>query len=407
MLRSKILFIGTMAVLTAAGPAPAGQEKAGKAPPAKKAGKTKFDYLKARKGHVTKLLKKGPSPQEFEPAQPPEGVKEIKYPSGKLELKAWYSVPPGKGKHPAVAFFHAGFAFDKSDWEAAAPLLKAGFVLMTPMLRGENGNPGDFELLHGEVDDARAAIAWLAKQPDVDRSKVYAFGHSSGGGIAALLSLFPDCGAKLTGASGGLYDEGICDAWEEYVRFDPKDPLERRLRVLAPNVAQIKVPHIAYLGKKDIGFKENAEIAEKDAKEAKAPLKVVWLEGDHSTSLGPAMAAFIEEIRGKPAGGGKKAGPLPANIRKASDLTEVDRARLIAAAEEALASWVKENPADSEQISGAKVGAILFEDGSIHVVLVKDSGSKEPEGMHIGYFHVWLDRDFQVIRTQRGPDAVS
>ena len=35
---------------------------------------------------------------------------------------------------------------------------------MAPMLRGENGNPGSFELLWGEIDDASAAIVELASK---------------------------------------------------------------------------------------------------------------------------------------------------------------------------------------------------------------------------------------------------
>jgi dipeptidyl aminopeptidase/acylaminoacyl peptidase len=39
---------------------------------------------------------------------------------------------------------------------------------MTPTLRGENGNPGNFECFYGEVDDVIAAGRYLATLPYVD-----------------------------------------------------------------------------------------------------------------------------------------------------------------------------------------------------------------------------------------------
>ena len=46
-----------------------------------------FNYLRERKKHATKLLKKGPSPQKWSPQERPDGVREVVYTSGKLKLK--------------------------------------------------------------------------------------------------------------------------------------------------------------------------------------------------------------------------------------------------------------------------------------------------------------------------------
>src|SRR5690606_37405015 len=99
----------------------------------------------------------------FHEYTPPPGVSRVAYPSGELELAAWYAVPLGASSGrsaPALVYFHGDFAFGPDDFEAVRPFLEAGYVVMTPTLRGENGNPGDFELLWGEIDDARAAIEW-------------------------------------------------------------------------------------------------------------------------------------------------------------------------------------------------------------------------------------------------------
>lgn len=117
-------------------------------------------------------------------AAPRRAAGSIRYPSGALTLKAWLAEPPADGKrHPAIVYVHGGYSFARDDWEAAAPYAKAGYAVLTPMLRGENGNPGDYEAYYGEVDDAIAAGRYLASLPGVDPDKVFIAGHSIGGVI--------------------------------------------------------------------------------------------------------------------------------------------------------------------------------------------------------------------------------
>jgi hypothetical protein len=42
------------------------------------------------------------------------------------------------------------FGFDEGDGAMSAPYREAGFVIMTPVLRGENGRPDDFSAFHDE-----------------------------------------------------------------------------------------------------------------------------------------------------------------------------------------------------------------------------------------------------------------
>jgi len=44
---------------------------------------------------------------------------------------------------PAVLFVHGGFEMGAADWDMALPYWEAGFVLVLPMLRGENGERRD------------------------------------------------------------------------------------------------------------------------------------------------------------------------------------------------------------------------------------------------------------------------
>jgi hypothetical protein len=56
-------------------------------------------------------------------------------------------------------FLHGGFCFDASDWQVTKAFRDAGFIVMIPVLRGEQGQPGNFTMFHDEVDDVVNAAA--------------------------------------------------------------------------------------------------------------------------------------------------------------------------------------------------------------------------------------------------------
>jgi acetyl esterase/lipase len=267
-------------------------------------------FLARRAEATTKQRIGGPSPGEWAELTTPPGVMAIEYPSkgpqGELKLKAWVAWPFGASEYnrvPAIVYFHGDFAFGADDFEVVRPFLDAGFLVMTPMLRGENGNPGDFELLWGEVDDARAAVEWVATQAAVDRSRIYAFGHSIGGGITAMLTLYPELPLRRTGSCGGIYVPETFGRWArrstdaDLIRFDPDDPNETHLRVLGPNVEWMVHPHVAYIGAQDQSFMPNATAVLERAWALGKPFEIMQVEGDHMASLPPALAAFRELAR--------------------------------------------------------------------------------------------------------------
>jgi len=83
----------------------------------------------------------GPSPQAAEPVAVAADAHEVRYTSGALRLRAWVSNTSGAPK-PAIVYVHGASAFRADHWEATRPLRDAGFVVMTPILRSENGSPG-------------------------------------------------------------------------------------------------------------------------------------------------------------------------------------------------------------------------------------------------------------------------
>jgi hypothetical protein len=263
-------------------------------------------FLARRSAHQTVLTQRGPSPGKFQENKPPPGVLHTTYPSGELQLAAWYAIPLGSSRThsaPALIYFHGDFAFGPDDFEVVRPFVAAGYVVMTPMLRGENGNPGDFELLWGEIDDARAAVEWISNLPMVDRSRIYAFGHSIGGGVAAMLSLYPELPLRATASSGGIYTPQTFSRWasseknNELVRFDPSDRNEIELRVLGPNLPWMIHRHIAYVGDDDPWFVRNAGEVEATAWSLGKPFERMIVPGDHMSSLPVALEAFLQLTR--------------------------------------------------------------------------------------------------------------
>jgi DNA-directed RNA polymerase subunit RPC12/RpoP len=273
----------------AAGAAPSG---GGSASPV--AADSSQPYLQRKAAFQTKLLKQGPAPQDWQPESPPTGVEQVRFSSGALQLKAWVGKPNATGgaKSPAFVFFHGGFAFGGDDFSACDPFRQAGFVVMAPMLRGENGQPGNFELFWHEIDDAKAAVRWVAAQPYVDGDRVYAFGHSVGGGISCLLSLHDDVPLRHCGSSGGLYPEATFVGWSDIVPFDQSNPVERKLRILLGNIKDMQRQHHAYIGDAD-ELRLAVNLAKAEAR-ADSLLTVESIAGDHFTSFKPALRKYLQ-----------------------------------------------------------------------------------------------------------------
>ncbi len=247
-----------------------------------------------RASSPTKLTQHGPSPQPYEDEPLPPDVTQIIYPSGNLQLKACVYRPPGvEEPRPALVYFHGGFAFGVEDLtETCQPFMDAGFVVMGPMLRGENGNPGEFEMFYGEIDDARAACQWLAQQPYVNKDRIYTFGHSIGGGVSAMLSMMDNVPIRHGGSSGGMYDQLTFLGWMDTIPFE-NTPRERSVRLLVGNTQLMQRTHYAYVGIDDDPFDD---VVEKLQKSTTEKLKVETVPGDHFTSFDESIRRYLKVV---------------------------------------------------------------------------------------------------------------
>jgi len=257
------------------------------------------DYPEARSHFQTQLVRQGPAPQPWQREVPPHGVEEVEYVSGTLHLKAWVSVPQRvQRKQPAVLFLHGGFSFAAEDWDQAQPFRSAGYITMTPLLRGENGLPGVYSMFYHEVDDVLAAAEVLADRPDVDGQRLYVAGHSAGGTLALLAAMT----SKRFRAAGSFSGSPDQVAWargqENLVPFNPSDQREFQMRSPLAFPRSFKCPVRLYYGNQEILFARSSQKTAELAGKTGLDVQAVSVTGDHFTAVPEAMRrciAFFQE----------------------------------------------------------------------------------------------------------------
>jgi len=269
----------------------------------------KEDYARVRRSFRTKLIRQGPAPQEWQPYQVPAGVSEIEFKSGKLRLKAWINKPQEAGpKRPAVLFLHGGFAFGPRDWDMAKPYRDAGYVVMVPILRSENGQSGSFSMFYDEVDDVLAAAEFLKKQPSVDPKRMFLAGHSAGGTIALLAALTSKL-FRATAAFDGSPDQQLLfgstgsarRSWiPKEVTFDHKDLSELQVRSPLAYAKSFKCPTRLYYSIEAMSLYQRPSIRTAAvAKERGFDVEAIQIEGSHFSHVPEAMKQSIEFFAGQ------------------------------------------------------------------------------------------------------------
>jgi len=258
------------------------------------------DFARARSAFHTKLLRKAPAPQPSGRVHPPFGVAVIEYQSGQLRLKAWtdrLALEAGR-KLPAVLYLHGGFAFGEDDWEQAQPFRDAGFIVMTPLLRGENGQGGSFTMFYDEVDDALAAAEKLATLPGVDPQRLYLAGHSAGGTLtmlAAMASKRFRAAAALAGSPDQI--SFVRSGWP--APFDESYLQEFRLRSPVAYATSFKCPARLYMGSVELAFHASTRRTAQLARDAGLDVEAVVVPGDHFSSVPEALRQAIMFFKGK------------------------------------------------------------------------------------------------------------
>jgi uncharacterized protein len=126
----------------------------------------------------------------------------LKVVSGKFELPGTLAIPTGGGPFPAVVLVQGSGPEDEDETisenkpfkDLAWGLASRGVIVLRYVKRtkqygaASSANPDTFTVNDETVDDARAAVALLAKQPEVDPKRVYVLGHSLGAMMAPRIA---------------------------------------------------------------------------------------------------------------------------------------------------------------------------------------------------------------------------
>src|SRR5690349_9348719 len=117
-------------------------------------------------------------------------------------LRGWFYRPAGNGPHPTVVIAH-GYSVTHPFiyWRVAEALRAAGYAVLDfdqRYLGASEGEPRQRVDLFAQIDDVRAALAYVRGRPDVDPARVAVYGTSGGGGVGIEVAVTdPELAALL------------------------------------------------------------------------------------------------------------------------------------------------------------------------------------------------------------------
>ena len=255
------------------------------------------DYALARKSFHTHLLRKGPSPEKSTPLGTPAGARRVTYaggPDGSVELIAWLSdYQPSSQSKPAVLFLHGGNATGDGHWALMKTYWEAGFVVLHPSFRGENGQAGNYSGFYDETADALAAARYLEDLPGIDHNRLFIAGHSNGGTLALLAAM----AAKFRAAapiSAGVNSWRYFHRYSDEMPFDGSDPKEFIMRSSVCFGASLKCPTLLLRGTDERPFDADHALLMQRVTAAGTAIDKMLLPGNHN---GVVPGAVLESIR--------------------------------------------------------------------------------------------------------------
>jgi dienelactone hydrolase len=134
-----------------------------------------------------------PAPPE---APPPYRVEEVTINAGDVRLSGTLTVPPGKGRHPAVVLITGSGAHNRDEELfgfkpfriIADHLTRHGIAVLRCDDRGVGGSTGSKSTSTSadHASDMVSAVQFLKKRPDINPRQIGLCGHSEGGLIAPI-----------------------------------------------------------------------------------------------------------------------------------------------------------------------------------------------------------------------------
>ncbi|MDR7143001.1 S9 family peptidase [Rhizobium sp. BE258] len=260
------------------------------------------DYAKVRTHFRTKLLQKGPAPDKYENLVAPADGDQIFYRSGagsELELVAWVSkYKRTRQPKPAVLFLHGGNAMGMGHWNLMKPYMDAGFVVMMPSVRGENGQMGNFSGFYDEVDDVLAAADRMAHLPGVDQNRLFIAGHSIGGTLTMLASMSTHKFRAAAPISGNPDAFRFFNRYPQDIRFDDSNEREFEVRTALCYAESFKCPLRVMHGTEEDHFNDRADLLARRARRAGIRIETDTVAGNHTSALPAEIAQSIHFFQG-------------------------------------------------------------------------------------------------------------
>ena len=251
--------------------------------------------MEFRKIHEPHFIVKAKAPQPYDNTIPP-GALNVIFQSEKKDLRGWLFLPRAEGKRPAILYAHSGYALDKYDAEAIRPFVNAGYVVFVPAWRGENGNPGTFEMCYGEVVDAVNALNWLSNRPEVDATEIYGAGNGVG---ATIIWLLAELSPKMNKAACFGPFASMMRAKDTYSEA-PFNKIPDELKVRSPGefMPDLKCPLLLIYAsgntEDEPRYTQAKDIYEEVKEKVEQPVQIVELAGaDHRKKAVVATSRMI------------------------------------------------------------------------------------------------------------------
>ncbi|MFB6105022.1 MAG: alpha/beta fold hydrolase [Halobacteriaceae archaeon] len=193
----------------------------------------------------------------------------VRYPSGDLEIPAFFSTPDAAdGPYPVVVDIHGGPESQRrpSFRPVKQYLLASGYAVFEPNVRGSSGYGAEYSHLDDvrnrmdSVADIAAGVEWLRDRPDVDPDRIVAYGGSYGGFmVLAALTEYPDlwaAGVDIVGIANFVtFLENTGDWRREHRESEYGSLAEDRdfLESISPinNIDAIRAPLLVLHGRND------------------------------------------------------------------------------------------------------------------------------------------------------------
>jgi hypothetical protein len=156
------------------------------------------------------------------PATPPYSIRDLKIPSGGVQLGATLLLPPGAGRRPGIVLLPGSSSRRRRDLAFHADhFARAGLAVLVFDKRGTGETPGEYRSATYEqlARDAANAVEFLRRQPGVDAARVGLWGLSQGALLAPMVAAQVPELRFLVGISAPGIPLGESAAYQDSIRL--------------------------------------------------------------------------------------------------------------------------------------------------------------------------------------------